>query len=113
FDIGDPDAAVGGGERSRLLQALGEGRHPGNRLERVLRRDQPPHLVEVEMLQCLAADMQVAAMRRIERPAKQSDAASGDCRIETPSPPMWERSFIREERLPQGRTWPLPRTRYL
>src|SRR5260221_745906 len=113
FDPADPDAAVGGGERSGLLQALGEGRHASNRLQRVLRRDQPPHLVEVETLQRLAADMQVAAMRGIERTAEQPDAASGDCRIETPSPPIRERGFMQERGLPQGRTWPLPRTRYL
>ncbi len=48
LDAADPDAPVGGGDTGSRFQALGEGRHAGGRLQRVLRRYQPPHLVEIE-----------------------------------------------------------------
>src|ERR1051325_1099536 len=96
FDIADPDSAVGGGDFPGLLQPLGERRHPGDRFERVLRRHQPPDFIEIEPLQRLAADMQVPAMRRIERAAEQPDAPSCCGADEAPSPPLGaERAGVR------------------
>src|SRR4051812_25074008 len=45
FDVADPYAAVGSRDRRGPIQPLGKGRHAGNRLQRVLRRHQPPDLV--------------------------------------------------------------------
>jgi hypothetical protein len=39
-----------------------------------LRRDQPPDLIETEPFQCLATDMEMALMRRVEGAAKQTDS---------------------------------------
>src|SRR5215472_12390394 len=50
----------GGGE------AVGQGGHALHRFQRVLRRDEPPDLVEIERAQRLEADMEVAAMRWVE-----------------------------------------------
>jgi len=72
FERGDANArmpAIG----ARLLQTVAQRRHAGDGLERVLRRDQPPHLVEIEALQGFEADMAMAFMRRIEGPAEQAD----------------------------------------
>jgi hypothetical protein len=57
-----------------LAEALGEGRHAKGGLQWVLRRHQPPHFVKIEGTQRQAADVQVAAMRRVERAAEQPDA---------------------------------------
>ena len=147
LDVGDPDAAVGGGDLGRAWRRRSaNGAMPATGLQRVLRRHQPPHFVEIETLQRQAADMQVPAMRRVERPAEQPDAAasragsdsplspSGErvglrgrapmaagrhphppiaARRAPPSPAMRERGLSRDPLLDQGRTWPLPRTRYL
>jgi hypothetical protein len=53
--------------------ALAQRAHAGRGLERILRRDQPPDFIKAEALQRLAADMQMALMRRIERAAEQAD----------------------------------------
>jgi len=113
LDIGHLDALVGhhrGGGR----HPIGERRHAADRFQRVLRRDQPPDLVEPEPSQRLAADVQMAVMGGVERAAEQPDAAP---------PPVAERGGEREEtaslcrfppwRFAQGRTWPSPRTTYL
>jgi len=44
------------------------------RLQGILRRDEPPDLVEAEPLQRFKADVTVAGMGRVERPAQQPDA---------------------------------------
>jgi hypothetical protein len=93
-------------------EAVGEGCHAAHRLQRVLRRDQPPDLVERELAQRELADVEVAAMRRVERPAEQADPARAASGKEAgqgeeggaQAPPVG---------LAQGRTWPLPRTTYL
>ena len=52
-----------------------ERRHVGRALlERVAGRDQPPDLVEPERAHRGKADMPVPAMRRVERPAEETDA---------------------------------------
>jgi hypothetical protein len=57
------------------FQPYRERGHAGNRLQRVLRRDEPPNLVEVEVFERQKAEVQMAAMGRIERAAQQPDAA--------------------------------------
>src|SRR5437764_892599 len=84
LDAGDPNAVLTGRDFARLGEAVGEGSHTGGRLQRVLRRNEPPDLVEAETLQRQPADMQMAAMGRVERAAEKADApaASG---VEAPS----------------------------
>jgi hypothetical protein len=57
-----------------------------------LRRDEPPNLVEVEIFERERADVQMAAMGRVERAAQQPYTAMPDCARRTLS------------RLAQGRT---------
>ena len=46
-------------------------------LQRVLRRDEPPHPIELEPLQRIKRHGDMAAMRRVERAAEQPDALPG------------------------------------
>lgn len=73
FDAADTDARVARGP-PRARQPLGVGRHAARRLERVVRRYQPPHLVERQQVERQQADMAVSLMRGIERAAEQADA---------------------------------------
>src|SRR5579871_3773173 len=99
FEVEDPDPWMAG-QTDRLGAALLEVGHAALRLQRVLRRDQPPDLVEIEALQRFETDVAMTGMGRIEGAAEEADA------------PGRRRA---EKRLPraQGRTWPLPRTTYL
>lgn len=71
LDVGDLD--------SRMRRELPASRHPPLhrrgpcRLERIPRRDQPPHAVQTEALHRLSRDMLMAAVRRIEGAAEQTD----------------------------------------
>ena len=72
LDIGDLDPGVaghapGGGE------TLGEGRHAGDRLQRVLRAHHPPDLVEIQLAERLERDVEMAAMGGIEGAAQYAD----------------------------------------
>src|SRR5579872_2167946 len=99
FDVQDTDARVA--DRGACVgQPPRRRRHVFGRLERILRRHQPPHLVEPEPPQRLKAQLYVAAMGRIERAAEQADAAR-------------RRMADAERGERQGRTWPSPRTTYL
>ena len=71
------------------------------RFERVLRRYQPPQGFKAEGLERYPADMQMSRVSWIERSAEQADPLA--------------RPFNRlnRARISQGRTCPLPRTRYL
>ncbi len=89
MDAGVESNAAGAGE------ALVEGGHGGDRLERVLRRHQPPDLIQGEAAQCQAADVQMAFMGRIEGAAQEPDGEAG-CGPHR-----------------QGRICPVPRTMYL
>ena len=75
FDIAHADPRVTGRDPPRLRQPFDERRHAGDRLQRVLRRDHPPDLVEAEAAQRQLAEMQVTLMSRVERAAQQPDAA--------------------------------------
>ena len=74
LEIKDPNAAIGA-DAPRAGDTCFQRRRALYRLQRILRRDQPPHLVEAEALQGFEADMAVARMRRVERAAEQADAA--------------------------------------
>jgi hypothetical protein len=99
FEIEHLDAGMPG-EASRDVDTPLEGGHAARRLQRVLRRHQPPDRVEIEALQRFEADVTVAFMGGVEGAAEQADAARGE--------------FAEREALwRQGRTCPLPRTTYL
>jgi hypothetical protein len=69
FKIKDPNARIAG-DAHRTRDALCKRRHAGDGLQRILRRDQPPDLVEAEALQGFEADMAMAVMSRVERAAE-------------------------------------------
>jgi len=73
LEIEDADAPIMLRNGFGARDALAELAHAGGRLQRILRCDQPPDFIEAETLQRLAADMQMALMRRVERAAKQAD----------------------------------------
>ncbi|GGF12295.1 hypothetical protein GCM10011611_17380 [Aliidongia dinghuensis] len=98
---------------SGLGEPLVERRHALDRLQRILRRDEPPDLVELEMLQRQQADVAMAAVRRVEGAAQQPDLA--DTAV-TQGRRQRERAGDRPAgRMGnvQGRICPVPRTRYL
>src|SRR5204863_9301722 len=99
LNAGDDDAPILGRDLAGLRQALGKGGHAGDRLQRILRLDQPPNPVEAEPLQREAADMEVAAMGRVERPAEQAD------------PPVASRVEARSPRVPSTHLTLRPLTR--
>lgn len=70
LDRGHMDAGMVG-KLCCLAQALGQGRHADDRLQRVLGRDQPPHLVELEAPECDLADVAVAGMGGVEGAAEE------------------------------------------
>ena len=57
-----------------IFKTLGESRHAARRLQRILRTDQPPDIVEVKLFQRLLARVYVTPVRRVERSPKQSHA---------------------------------------
>lgn len=100
-------------DAGRLREPFRERRHALDRLQWVLRRNQPPDLIEIQMLQCQIADVQMAAMGRVERPAQQTDLAC-------PAIAQAGRQAQRAGGTPPGRMGdvqglicPVPRTRYL
>ncbi len=60
-------------QRLRARRPFGQRRHTGMRLQRVLRRYQPPDGVKLQPFQGLAADIDVSLMGRVERTAEQAD----------------------------------------
>lgn len=90
------------GDLGRHRQALGKGRHAPAGLQRVLRRYEPPDLVQPQEVDRQEADMAMAVMGGIERAAEEADE-----RPLPASPPRRRPSLV------QGRICPVPRTRYL
>jgi len=74
LDIGNPNARMAG-DHSRRGHPLLQPGHAFRRLERVLRRDEPPDLVQAEAAQRDNTDMPVPVMGGIEGSAEQPDAA--------------------------------------
>ena len=85
--------------RLRAFQSLAQRRHACDRLQRVLGRDQPPNLIERQLLQREQAEAQMALMRGVERATQQTDGLGADA--------------ARLRLVFQGRTCPVPWTRYL
>ena len=56
------------------LYPVGEGPHAFRTLVRVLRGNQPPHLVERQSRKGLRADPAMAGVRRVEGTAEESNA---------------------------------------
>ena len=73
LDVGDMDRGMMR-HIAGTLHALGKRRHALHGLERVLRRYEPPHLVQFKPAHGHQADMPVALMGRVERAAEQADA---------------------------------------
>jgi len=89
LEVRDADAGIiGAGLGGREAGLV--GRHALIRFQRVLRRYQPPNLVQIETVQGGQADIQMAPVGRIERAAEKTDA------------------FVIAHRV-----WPVPRTTYL
>ena len=61
-------------ETPRCGQTLFKWRHAALRFKRILRRNQPPELIQIEPFDGLKANMKMAFMRRIERATKQADS---------------------------------------
>jgi hypothetical protein len=99
FEVENPDPRIGA-DAPRGGDARLERRHAALRLQRILRRNKPPHLVEPEPLQRFEADVQVTGMGGIEGAAEQPDS-------------LRRQSPERRTRQAQGRTCPSPRTIYL
>ena len=83
LEVGDGDPGMPH-QGSRTGEALLEGRHALDRLQGVLRRHQPPDLVEIEPLQRLEADMKVASMSGIEGAAEKPNPSAGAARQRGP-----------------------------
>ena len=75
LEIADPDPPVRLRNMPRDLHPLGKIGHPDCRLQRVLWRNQPPDLVQIQPPHRLATDVQMTLMGRIEGAAKQPDPA--------------------------------------
>jgi hypothetical protein len=76
LEVTDADARISGRERTGRGEALGEIRHSGYRLQRILRRDQPPDPIQAEMPERLPADREMAFVGRVEGTSEQPDAAA-------------------------------------
>ena len=89
-------------------EALVERRHPGPGLERILRRDQPPDLVQAQALERQQADVAVALMGGIEGAAEQADLAPRRPRARSAFRYRPRPSPAHRHESGQGRTCPLP-----
>src|SRR6185503_9004318 len=91
----------------RIGEAILQRRHANAGLQRILRRDQPPHIIEAELFQRHLADMQMTLMGRIERAAEKADAQTRRDGTRRPDPGEWLACAF------HGRVCPVPRTIYL
>jgi hypothetical protein len=71
---------MGCGNAAGLFQPVRERSHSFDRFQRVLRRHQPPNLVENQVLEREKAQAQVPAMGGIKRTSQQTDPAMPDRR---------------------------------
>src|ERR1700712_882965 len=115
LDVHHDDARMARHEAG-TAHAVAQARHALRRFQRILRRHQPPDLVEAEPLQRHLADMHMAFMRRIERAAEQPDPHARRDRPRRPYPigmRAFQLGLRMEEMKPHGRICPVPRTIYL
>ena len=73
FDVEHADARVMCREGARRLQTLFVGGKGGGGFKRVMRADQPPYLIQMQLLERIKRDVQMALMRRVEGTAEQSN----------------------------------------
>ena len=111
LDAGHADARVARDLRGRRVTRRARSSERRARLQRILRRDQPPHLIEPERPQAHQADLPVALMGGIEGAAEYADAHPGEMLRQRDDVAAGELRHRRETT--QGRTCPLPRRRYL
>lgn len=97
-------------DSARAVEALCERCHASDVFQRILRRDQPPDLVEPELRQRQAADRAMAFVGRVEGAAQKSDAKA---RRRQEAAERGGQVSGAGQRSAQGRTWPVPRTRFL
>ena len=76
FKIADPDPGLCRCHVFCRRHPACEFRHAVGRFQRILRRHQPPHLVEPKAPQRHPADIQVPLMRRVKRPPEHTDTAA-------------------------------------
>src|SRR5579862_2328172 len=76
FDVGHTQMRISSGQLTRGGHPLLKRRHVGSGLQRVLRRDKPPYVMEAEALQCDLTRMHMTFMGRIERATQQTDPQS-------------------------------------
>ena len=75
FHVGDPDRRVAD-DRPRALHPFVQRQQGTAVLQRILRADQPPDLVQVQAFDRRQADEAVSLVRRVERSAEQADGAA-------------------------------------
>jgi hypothetical protein len=73
FQIGDLDPSIPG-DTPGGSQPLAERGHAVRALQRVLRTDEPPNLIEVQAMDRRHRDVEVAAVGGIERSSQYADA---------------------------------------
>lgn len=105
FDIGShqfpaPDTP---NTRPHPRQSLRQRGHARNWLERVARRNKEPDLIQPQLAQCPAGQLDMAFMHRVERPAQQAHTHV------PPVTPSGQRAAAAPQQ-GQGRTCPVPIT---
>lgn len=85
LDIRDDDAGM-----TRQCPCIGRaGEKIGQfarALERIARRDEPPHIIKMQLPQRHKAGIEMTLMRRVERPAQKADAQAGGDGAGRPDP---------------------------
>ncbi len=74
FEIGDFDLAVTG-DSFGIAQSHRKRGHTARGFQRILRRDKPPNLVQIQTLQGFEADVTMTPMGRVERSPQKTDLA--------------------------------------
>lgn len=73
FQVRDTDFRMAGGDGPRRGHARRQIRHTGSGFQGILRRNQPPDLIQAKPPNGFQADRPVPLMGGIERPPKQTD----------------------------------------
>jgi hypothetical protein len=122
LDVGDANARMPG-DSCRRLQPFLQRRRVARVLQRVLRRQHPPDLVEAQPLQRQHGDVAMSLVRRVERAAEEPDPAppkvksghrsSREVKLAAAHARKETRRRRRDRGRLHGRHWPEPRTTYL
>lgn len=73
FKVGNDDPRIGGCDGFGAGEPAVEGGHAFLRFQRILRRNEPPHLVQPQKAQRLFGNVQMPVVGGIERSAQQTD----------------------------------------